>query len=97
MTQCIRIVDASGAPIIKPVLRSIGAILLIATDHREMRVAGLLHPDAANPFNPQLLPNVPFVKFAGVFSNTNIATEWIRLTESTGYGTSGNANEESWP
>jgi hypothetical protein len=68
-----RIVDASA-------LRSIGAILLIATDHREMRVVGLLHPDAANPFNPQWLPKVPFVKFA-VFSHTNIATEWIQSDE----------------
>jgi hypothetical protein len=50
-------------------LRSIGAILLTAADYREMRVVGLLHPDAANPFNPQWLPMIPFVKFAGVFSD----------------------------
>lgn len=75
------ILDASGVPIIKPSLRSIAAILLIATDHREMRVVGLLHPDAANPFNPQWLPKVPFVKFKGLFSPTNIATEWIQVDE----------------
>lgn len=72
------VLDASGALIIKPALQSIGAILLIALDHREMRIAGLLHPNAANPFNPQWLPVIPFVKFAGVFSHTNIATEWIQ-------------------
>jgi hypothetical protein len=58
------ILDASGAPIIKTSLRSIGAILLIAADYREMRIVGLLHPDAANPFNPQWLPMIPFVKFS---------------------------------
>lgn len=72
------ILDASGTPIIKSSLKSIGAILLIAIDHREMRIVGLLHPDAAAPFNPQWLPMIPFVKFAGVFSHTNIATEWIQ-------------------
>jgi hypothetical protein len=60
---------------------SIGVLLLIAADYREMRIVGLLHPDAANPFNPQWLPLIPFVKFAGVFSHTNIATEWIQSDE----------------
>ena len=76
------LLDATGAPIIKPALRSVSAILLMAVDHRESHVVGLLHPDAANPFNPQWLPMVPFVKFAGVFSHTNIATEWIQNAES---------------
>ena len=75
------LLDPTGAPIIKPALRSIGAILLIAVYDREMRIVGLLHPDAANPFNPQWLPMIPFVKFAGVFSPTNIATEWIQSDE----------------
>jgi hypothetical protein len=75
------LLDASGAPIIKPSLRSIGAILLIAADYREMRIVGLLHPDAANPFTPKWLPLIPFVKFAGGFSHTNIATEWIQSDE----------------
>lgn len=75
------VLDASGVPIIKPALRSIGAILLIAYDHREMRIVGLLHPDAAKPFNPQWLPPIPFVKFAGGFSHTNIATEWVQTDE----------------
>jgi hypothetical protein len=76
---------------IKPSLRSIGALLLIAADYREMGIVGLLHPDAANPFNPQWLPMIPFVKFAGLFSPTNIAnrssrlvlsrTEWTRTGE----------------
>jgi hypothetical protein len=49
--------------------------LLISVDYREMRIVGLLHPDAAIPFNPQWLPMIPFVKFAAVFSHANIATE----------------------
>jgi hypothetical protein len=72
------LLDASEVPIIKPALQSIGAILLIALHHHEMRIVGLLNQKAANPFNPQSLPMIPFVKFAGLFSHTNIATEWIQ-------------------
>ena len=75
------LLDATGTPIIRPALQSIGAILLISVYDREMRIVGLLHPDAANPFNPQWLPSVPFVKFAGVFPHTNISTEWIQALE----------------
>jgi hypothetical protein len=46
------LLDASGAPIIKPSLRSIGALLLIAVDYREMLIVGLLHPD-------QRIPSIP--------------------------------------
>lgn len=72
------LLDAAGAPIIKPALESIGAILLIALDHRESRVVGLLNPNAANSFDPQWLPSVPFVKFTSMFSHRNIATEWVQ-------------------
>lgn len=75
------ILDASGKPIIHPALQSIGAILLVATDHREMRVVGLLNPDAVHPFDPAWLPKVPFVRFAELFSHANIATEWVQSTE----------------
>jgi hypothetical protein len=75
------LLDASGAPIIKPALRSIGAILLIAIDHRSVRIVGLLHPDAVSPFNPRWLPMILFAKFAGFFSPTNICTEWIQSEE----------------
>ena len=75
------LIDASGAPIIKSSLRSISAILLASVDHRESRIVGLLHPDAANPFNPQWLPMVPFVKFAVVSPHTNIVTEWIQADD----------------
>jgi hypothetical protein len=44
---------------------SIGFLLLIAADYREMRIVGLLHPDAANPFNPQWLPMIPFREVRG--------------------------------
>jgi hypothetical protein len=75
------LLDTNGAPIIQPSLRSISAILLMAVDHRKSQIVGLLHPDAVNPFNPQWLPMVPFVKFAGVFSLTNITTEWVQVNE----------------
>lgn len=75
------LVWASGAPIVKPALRSIGAILLIAVDHREMRIVGLLHPDAANPFNPEWLPMIPFVKFTGLVTFASDGTEWLQIID----------------
>ena len=75
------VLDGSGVPIIKPALQSIGAILLVAVDHREMRIVGLLNPDATLPFIPNGCLWSQFVKFAGVFSHTNIATEWIQTSE----------------
>jgi hypothetical protein len=76
-------------------LRSIGAILLIAADYREMWIVGLLYPDAANPFNPQWLPMIPFVKFAGVFSHTNIANGYS-LTKGAGERPSHTGTFGSW-
>lgn len=71
--------DAAGEPIIEPALGSIGAILLIELGHSELRVVGLLNPNAANSFDPQWLPNVPFVKYASVIPNQSITTEWVQL------------------
>jgi len=75
------LVWASGAPIVKPALRSIGAILLVGVDHRNMRIVGLLHPDAANPFNPEWLPMIPFVRFTGLVTFTSDCTEWLQVVE----------------
>jgi hypothetical protein len=75
------LVWASGAPIVKPALRSIGAILLIAVGDREMRIVGLLHPDAANLFNPKWLPMIPFVKFTGLVTFASDGTEWLEAIE----------------
>lgn len=72
------LLDPAGAPIIKPALRSIGAILLIALGHEGLQVAGLLNPDATNTFEPRWLANVPFVKFASVFPHQNVAIEWVQ-------------------
>jgi hypothetical protein len=71
----------SGAPIVKPALRSIGAILLIAIDQCEMRIVGLLHPDAANPFHPEWLPMIPFVRFTGLVTFASELTEWVQAAE----------------
>jgi hypothetical protein len=32
-------------------------------------------------FNPELLPMIPFVRFAGQFSHKNITTKWIQYVE----------------
>lgn len=71
----------SGSPIAKPALRSIGAILLIAIDQCEMRIVGLLHPDAANPFHPEWLAMIPFVRFTGLVTFDNELTEWLQVID----------------
>jgi hypothetical protein len=70
--------DASGNQRFVARYRSIAAILLVTIGVRETEVVGLLHPDAAHPFNPQLFPAVPYVRFAEwPFTSSNIRTEWI--------------------
>jgi hypothetical protein len=71
----------SGAPIVRPALQSISAILLVAVDHREVRIVGLLHPDAANPFSPDSLPSVPFIRSTGIVSFDSGGTEWLQAVE----------------
>lgn len=73
--------DVSGQPIIGTYLQSISAILLITVDDCTDRIVGALHPDATNPFNPQWMPGVPFIKFAETSSPTQIATKWIQSDE----------------
>jgi hypothetical protein len=72
------ILDASGNQMFVTRYRSIAAILLVTIGVRETEIVGLLHPDAAHPFNPQLFPAVPYVRFAQwPLISSNISTEWI--------------------
>jgi len=72
------ILDAYGDQRFNTRYRSIAAILLVTIGVRETEVVGLLHPDAAHPFDPQLFPAVPYVRFAQwPLTSTNISTEWI--------------------
>ncbi len=76
--QPAAILDASGNQRFVTRYRSIAAILLVTIGVRETEVVGLLHPDAAHPFNPQLFPAVPYVRFAKwPLTSSNISTEWI--------------------
>jgi hypothetical protein len=76
--QPAAILDASGNQAFVTRYRSIAAILLVTIGVRETDVVGLLHPDAAHPFNPVLFPAVPYVRFAEwPLTGTNISTEWI--------------------
>ncbi|MGC2182469.1 MAG: hypothetical protein WA637_04225 [Terriglobales bacterium] len=76
--QPAALLDASGSQVFVTRYRSIAAILLVTIGFRETEIVGLLHPDAANPFNPQLFPVVPYVRFAQwPLTTTNISTEWI--------------------
>jgi len=53
--------SASGG--IEACRRSISAVILVACRRNCCRVVGVLHPDPAKPFDYNLLPNVPFVRF----------------------------------
>jgi len=76
--QPAALLDASGNQRFVTRYRSIAAILLVTIGVRETEVVGLLHPDAAHPFNPQLFPAVPYVRFAQwPLTSSNISTEWI--------------------
>lgn len=61
-----------------PCRQSISAILLIQIYPSYTRTVGLLHPEPAIPFNPHLLPQVPYVRFKQwPFVEGSVATEWI--------------------
>jgi hypothetical protein len=76
--QPAALLDASGSQKFVTRYRSIAAILLVTIGVRETEVVGLLHPDAAHPFNPHLFPAVPYVRFAEwPLTSSNIRTEWI--------------------
>jgi hypothetical protein len=76
--QPAALLDASGNQRFVTRYRSIAAILLVTIGVGGTEVIGLLHPDAAHPFNPQWFPDVPYVRFAQwPLTGSNIGTEWI--------------------
>jgi hypothetical protein len=76
--QAAAILDASSNQRFVTRYRSIAAILLVTIGARETEIIGLLHPDAAHPFDPQLFPAVPYVRFVEwPLTSSNISTEWI--------------------
>lgn len=76
--QPAALLDASGDQRFVTRYRSIAAIFLATIGGRETEIVGLLHPDATHPFNPQLFPAVPYVRFAEwPLTSSNISTEWI--------------------
>jgi hypothetical protein len=76
--QSAALLDASGNQRFVTRYRSIAAILLVTIGVRKTEIVGLLHPDAAHPFNAQLFSAVPYVRFAQwPLTSSNISTEWI--------------------
>lgn len=76
--QPAAILDSSGNQRFAARYRSVAAILLVTIGARETEIVGLLHPDSAHPFNPQLFPAVPYVRFAEwPLTSSDIRTEWI--------------------
>jgi hypothetical protein len=64
---------------VEPARQSISAILLIAFGPDGSSVVGLLHPAPAIPFDPSLLPKVPFVKVKTWPLGANLSGEWVNL------------------
>jgi hypothetical protein len=63
---------------ILPARQSISAILLIGVHGRDSVVYGILHPEAAYPFNQGFLPEVPFIRIAKwPIVDGKIWTEWV--------------------
>ncbi|MFZ1009909.1 MAG: hypothetical protein WAN65_23935 [Candidatus Sulfotelmatobacter sp.] len=73
------LLNASGELMISPCRQSIAAIFLITIYPREVNVVGLLHPEAARPFNPRWFPKVPYLRFTRwpLTGGSIAATEWI--------------------
>jgi hypothetical protein len=79
------IFDASGDPTVAPCCQSISAILLVTILAREVNIVGLLHPAPAQPFNPQLLSRVPYVRFRQwPIMRGKVEIEWILGEEQYG-------------
>jgi hypothetical protein len=74
-----RLLNASGEVVISPCRQSIAAIFLITIYPREVNVVGLLHPEAACPFDPHWFPKVPYLRFTRwpLTGGSIAATEWI--------------------
>ena len=73
------LLNASGELMISPCRQSIAAIFLITIYPREVNVVGLLHPEAAYPFDPHWFPKVPYLRFTRwpLTGGSIAATEWI--------------------
>ena len=76
------LLNVSGEQMISPCRQSISAIFLVTIYSRDVKIVGLLHPEAARPFNPRWFPKIPYVRFKHwPLTANNIATEWIHDTE----------------
>jgi hypothetical protein len=74
-----RLLNDSGEVVISPCRQSIAAIFLITIYPREVNVVGLLHPEAAYPFDPHLFPKVPYLRFTRwpLIGGSIASTGWI--------------------
>ena len=74
------VLDPSGVPIIKPALRSIRGILLIAYEHREMESSASASR-RSETFQCPVAPADSISEIRGNLLHTNIATEWVQTDE----------------
>jgi len=67
----------SDGELVAPVRRTISGILLVDLYWKPLNVLGVLHVDAARPFDRQLLPNVKFYRLRGGYASGEFEGEWV--------------------
>jgi len=67
----------SHGELVAPVRRTISGIVLVDLYWKSLNVLGVLHVDAARPFNRQLLPNVKFYRLRGRYASGDLEGEWV--------------------
>jgi hypothetical protein len=60
-----------------PVRRSISAIVLVSASESNFSSLGVLHPDAAHPFDPSAFEGMHFARLRWPISNGTIHVEWV--------------------
>lgn len=73
------LLDAAGNQTFTSCCQSVSAVLLVSIYPHELHALGVLHPDAVRPFDPQLMPGIPFVRFRQwPILQGKIEFEWIQ-------------------
>jgi hypothetical protein len=57
--------------------RSVSAVICAGLGIAKPHLYGVLHPDAARPFNPRLLPRIPFARFREWPLRDHADVDWI--------------------
>ena len=69
---------------IEPARKTISGMLIANMALKEPQVNGLLHPDAARPFDPDLLSRIPFGKLTQEYSKGSFSVTWVNMPRPPG-------------